>query len=296
MNSGCWSSTVHERRGQANSSPTPERTVTDSGKNTSATPSPMKTANQNDAPKAGFEANLPAGFESPTNDVGRRLLKEYGAVFIARGGAVPPKTVIFRDEAAVLAFQRSLSISSETIGGITIELQAPAMAALKKAIDEARGQGKRITSRGSDAARRSYAGTVELWKSRVEPGLAHWTGKGRITKTEADRIRGLSPFEQVPEIFRLEGQGIFFAKDLSKSIIYSVAPPGTSQHLSLLALDVEEHNDPAIRTLLAKHGWYQTVVSDLPHFTFLGVNESELSSLGLKKTSDGGRDYWLPAL
>ncbi|QYO67629.1 hypothetical protein [Leptolyngbya sp. 7M] len=170
------------------------------------------------------------------------------------------------------------------------------MAALKKALDDARGQGKRITPRGSDAARRNYSGTVELWKSRVEPGLVHWTGKGRITKGEADRIRGLSPFDQVPEIFRLEEQGIFFAKDLSKSIIYSVAPPGTSQHLSLLALDVEEHNDRTVRALLAKHGWYQTVVSDLPHFTFLGVSESELSSLGLKKTSDGGRDYWLPAL
>ena len=49
-----------------------------------------------------------------------------------------------------------------------------------------------------------------------------------VDQAEAARIRGLTPYEQVPEVFRLESQGIYFAKDLSKSIIYSVAPPGAS--------------------------------------------------------------------
>jgi len=151
-----------------------------------------------------------------------------------------------------------------------------------------------ITPRGSDASKRNYAGTVTNWASRVNPGLDHWTGNGRITADEARRIRSLSPFEQVPEIFKLEAQGIYFAKDLSKSIIYSVAPPGTSQHLSMLALDVNEHENAKVRQILAKHGWFQTVVSDLPHFTFLGVPESDLPKRGLKKRTDGGRTYWLP--
>jgi len=237
----------------------------------------------------GFTANLPASFQQPTDDVGKRILREYGAVFVARGGVVPPPTAVFENAAAVSAFQAKASISAETVGGVKIELQSGAMAALKNAALEVT-----ITPRGSDAARRTYEGTVELWASRVNPGLTHWVGKGRITQADADRIKSLTPFQQVPEIFKLEADGIFFSKDLSKSIIYSVAPPGTSQHLSMLALDVSENDNAQARSILAKHGWYQTVVSDLPHFTFLGVKEADLPSLGLKKVSDGGRTFWLP--
>lgn len=288
---GCWSPPKPDS-GRGNNEPgrTPDK------RETKETPGANMNVADKDEKKAGFEANLPDGFVPPTDDVGRKLLKEYGAVFIARGGASPPTTVIFRDEAAVSSFQNSLTKSSKTIGGVSIELQSAAMDALEKAVAEARSSGKSITPRGADAARRNYTGTVELWKSRVEPGLKHWTGKGRITASEATRISGLSPFEQVSEILKLEEQGIFFAKDLSKSIIYSVAPPGTSQHLSMLALDITEHDQADVRAILAKHGWYQTVVSDLPHFTFLGVPENELIGLGLKKETNGGREYWLPSI
>ena len=64
----------------------------------------------------------------------------------------------------------------------------------------------------------------------------------------------------------------------------------------MLALDVTEHENSQARSILAKHGWYQTVVSDLPHFTFLGVAEADLPRLGLKKTTDGGRTFWIPEL
>jgi len=242
----------------------------------------------------GFTANLPAGFEQPNEDVGKRLLREYGSVFLARGGATPPKTVIFKNEQEVNAFQSSLQKSSVSIGSHTLELQAAAVNALKEAIDEAKQNGLTITPRGADSAKRTYAETVSLWASRVEPGLVHWVSKGKLQQTEADRIKSLSPFEQVPEIFKLEAQGMFFAKDLSKSIIFSVAPPGTSQHLSMLALDVSENDNAKVREILAKHGWFQTVQSDLPHFTFLGAREDELEKLGLKKVSDGGRTFWLP--
>lgn len=241
-----------------------------------------------------FSANLPEAFEQPTEEVGKRLLNEYGAIFVARGGATAPKTVIFKNEAEVSAFQSSLEKSSETIGNFTVELQTPAMNALKEAIAEAKQANLTITPRGADSARRNYAQTVELWASRVDPGLVHWVGNGRLKQEEATRIKALSPFEQVPEIFKLEAQGMFFAKDLSKTIIYSVAPPGTSQHLSMLALDVAEFESAEVRKILAKHGWFQTVKSDLPHFTYLGAAESELPNLGLKKITDGGRDFWLP--
>lgn len=245
-----------------------------------------------DNKKSGFMNNLPAGFAQPNDDVGRRMLKEYGAIFVSRASA--PKTAVFKNDGEVAQFQTSVQSSRETIGGVEVELQSASMKALNEAAAEAAQNKLTITPRGAEAAKRSYQGTVELWASRVNPGLEHWTAQGKITAADAQRIKSLTPYEQVPEIFKLESQGIFFSKDLSKSIIYSVAPPGTSQHLSMLALDVEEFENAQVRSILAKHGWHQTVVSDLPHFTYLGVAESELPKLGLKKVTNSGRVFWVP--
>ncbi len=244
--------------------------------------------------KKGFFDNLPKDFEQPHDDAGRLLLREYGAVFLARNGATPPKKVVFKDQAEVIAFQSSLKRSDELIGGQSVELQTAAMTALLAARSEARLANLSISPRGADSARRGYNQTVSLWASRVNPGFNHWVAKGRVKGAEANRIKALSPYQQVPEILRLEQDGIFFAKSLSKSIIYSVAPPGTSQHLSMLALDVKEFDNATVRTILAKHGWYQTVLSDLPHFTYIGVSEGELTGLGLKEVKDSGRTFWIP--
>lgn len=110
------------------------------------------------------------------------------------------------------------------------------------------------------------------------------------TRIVSGRCRPL----QVPEILKLESDGVFFAKTLDKSIIYSVAPPGSSQHLSMLALDVKEFENARVRAILAANGWFQTVTSDLPHFTYLGVKESELSGLGLRSVSNSGRTFYVP--
>jgi hypothetical protein len=57
---------------------------------------------------------------------------------------------------------------------------------------------------------------------------------------------------------------------------------------------VTEFNQPRVREILAEHFWYQTVVSDLPHFTYLGVPENELPELGLKQISFAERKFWVP--
>lgn len=288
---GCWSGGTN-RSSSSDSSPTVSYTPAATNDNKRDTNENTNTNTMNS--KIGFTANLPEGFRSPTDDAGRLLLKEYGAVFVARGGVTPPKTVVFKDQSEVSSFQSSLKTSSESIGGFTLELQSAAMDGLRKAIADAKAARLSISPRDKDSAKRTYDETIELWNSRVDPALKHWVGKGRMTQAQADKLKSLSPYEQVPEVLKLEAQGIYFARDLSKSIIYSVAPPGTSQHLSMLAMDVKEHEDPKIRDILAKSGWYQTVVSDLPHFTYLGVGDSELSKLGLKKVSDAGRTFWLP--
>lgn len=243
-----------------------------------------------------FLDNLPKGFVTPNDAAGRLLLGEYGAVFVAQGGAIPPKKVVFENEADVAAFQSTLKTTSDTSNGVKFELQAPAMKALNSAQAEARSVGLSISPRGADSARRNYDQTVSLWASRVNPGLVYWVGKGRITQAVAARIKKMTPYEQVSEILQLEQDKIFFAKSLDKSIIYSVAPPGTSQHLSMLALDVRENEDPRVRQIMAKHGWFQTVVSDLPHFTYLGVPEAKLEKLGLKKVTNSNRTFWIPAI
>jgi hypothetical protein len=62
----------------------------------------------------------------------------------------------------------------------------------------------------------------------------------------------------------------------------------------MLALDIREHDHVKIRAALARHGWFQTVVADLAHFTYLGCREEELPTLGLKKVTRGQRVYWVP--
>jgi hypothetical protein len=246
-----------------------------------------------------FIAALPQGFRLPddTDEVSLRVLADYGSVFVARGaGVTPPPVIMFDDEAAVARWQSGTKIAKETIGGVSVELQEAAMKALKEARAEAESAKLSISPRGTDAARRSYTDTVKLWQSRVNPGLAHWVKEGRLDKEEAARLRALSPREQVPEILRLEGDGLYFNTDFTKSILYSVAAPGTSQHLSLLAFDVKEHENAEVRSILARHGWFQTITSDLPHFTYLGVQENELPQLGLKKSTNAGRTFWIPQL
>lgn len=242
---------------------------------------------------SAFFSQLPATL-NPTSEVETLLLREYGAVFIARGSVTPPPKIVFAEQGEVEDFQNRVEVKGATIAGFELELQSNAMNALLHALAEGEGAGLTITPRGVDSARRDYDGTVELWSSRVEPALEHWVNQGRLHETDAERIRSLTPFEQVPEVLRLEAQGIWFAKDLSKSIIYSVAPPGTSQHLSMLAFDVKEFGDPKVRKILARHGWFQTVVSDLPHFTYLGVKEAELTDLGLKRVESGNQTFWVP--
>lgn len=258
----------------------------------SATPVANRKMTENSKDKT-FLSKLPADLVQPDDDAGKLLLREYGSLFVAQGVAVPKK-VVFVDDADVRSFQSSAASVSQTIGGMNVELQKPAMSALNDAIAEAKAAGLSIGPRGADSSKRGYQQTVSLWKSRVDPGFTYWVGQGRVTAAEAARIKGLSPYEQVPEILKLEQQGIYFAKDLSKSIIYSVAPPGTSQHLSMLALDVKEFENARVREILGRHGWFQTVASDLPHFTYLGVSESDLPGLGLKAVTNSGRTFWVP--
>jgi len=247
--------------------------------------------------KSTFFMSLPKGFKWPDPDdaLGQRVLEEYGAMFVARG-VVPPPAVIFPDQAAVERWQSSLSTEQAVLAGIPVRLQSAALRALMKAREQAVQAHTSIDPRGTDAAQRSYDETLELWRSRVNPGLQHWVDKGLMNTAEADLIRKLPALRQASEILELEQRGLYFSKDFSKPILLSVALPGASQHLALLAFDVKEHANPLVRRILEDHGWFQTVRSDLPHFTYLGVDRRQLPSLGLKMVRSGERVFWIPDL
>ena len=231
----------------------------------------------------------------PNDSVARRVLHDYGAMFVGSKDIFPPPLCVFGSEDQVSRFQKMAGRAAATIGDAVIELQPAAMTALLKARAKARAAGLNISPRdGAEAARRSYADTVRLWNSRFLPALDHWTNLERLHAAKAERLRTLPVTEQVPEVLELEKEGIYFSKDLSKSVLYSIAAPGTSQHIATLAFDANEFQDERVRKILASHGWFQTVLSDLPHFTYLGLAEDELPARGLKSVTVDGQTFWIP--
>jgi hypothetical protein len=231
----------------------------------------------------------------PGDEVAQRVLHDYGAIHIGVKDILPPPLCVFTNDEQVSEFQQAAGWTAAAFGDAVVELQPAAMSALLRARAAARAEGLDISPRdGAEAARRSYADTVRLWNSRFLPALVHWTTKGRLNPSEADRLRSLPVNQQVSEVLALEQDGIFFSKDLSKSVLYSIAAPGTSQHIAMLAFDVNEFSNSRVRAILAENGWFQTVLSDLPHFTFLGLVERELPAQGLKAVEVNGQTFWIP--
>ena len=236
---------------------------------------------------------------SAASAIERRLLVEYGSIFVTK--AIPPPVIIFSGANEVERFQSSAPIAKAKIGGHEIELQAPAMQALEAAVADTLRVGLTITPRSADSGRRGYEDTVTLWLRNVNRGIEHWIDKREMLADEAAAIQRLSPVEQIGVLLKIEEERrLYFSTYFDKSILRSVAAPGASQHLSMLAFDVAEYDNPRVTALMAHHGWFRTVVSDLPHFTYLGHQEEQLAALGLKrvKNNHGGRDYffWTPDL
>ena len=231
----------------------------------------------------------------PSDPVSRRILEEYGAIFVADKKVTPPPVCIFTNEEQVTKFQDEAGFEAEVIGYDEVELQPEALRKLNKAREEAQKEGLDITPRdGAEAARRNYEDSVRLWNSRFEPALDYWQSQGRLTAEQVAHLRSLPLSRQIAEVLELEKSGIYFSKDLSKSILYSIAAPGTSQHIAMLAFDVNEFENPRVREIMAKHGWFQTVLSDLPHFTFLGLKEKDLPKHGLRSVEINGQMFWIP--
>jgi hypothetical protein len=245
-------------------------------------------------PMENLLADVASCLSSP---VEKRLFAEYGAIFAT--SAIAPPVIIFDDAAHVEAFQSSLSLGSSVFGEHEIQLQAVALRALAAAATEMAERSKSITARASDSGGRSFLDTARLWTRNVTRGLEYWVSLGRMSRERANWIGELSPVDQVAVILDLEDtEALYFGTFFDRSILYSVAAPGASQHLSMLAFDVAEYKERETDEVLGRNGWYRTVPNDLPHFTYLGYDEASLPSLGLRRVerTDGERVYafWTP--
>lgn len=229
--------------------------------------------------------------------VASRVFREYGSIFVVSEKVTAPNRCVFEDSNAVTALQAKANLTTAKIGNVEITLQQEAMRALLDAIDESAEARLKITPLdGMIAGTRSYEDTVRLWNSRFYRALDHWQRLGRISKADADAARALPAVEQVPVVLKWEEQRIWFSTGFNRSILSSVAAPGTSQHLSGLAFDIVEYRNTRVRAILNKHGWFQTVLADEPHFTYLGHPEADLPKLGLISKPKNGYKFWVPAI
>lgn len=240
------------------------------------------------------------------DSVAARVFADYGAMFVAAlvSSSVKFPNNCILDSKGVQTYQEKASPTIQSIGRVQITLQKPAMDALLDAIAEAKQKNLAITPRGgSTAGSRSYEDTSRLWNSRFLPGLNYWVKKGKISRNDAETVKKMSIHDQVQHVLDWESQRLWFSTAFDKSILYSVAAPGASQHVFMLALDVEQFGNKQVRDILAKHGWFQTVQSDLPHFTYLGIKENDvekrrksLNSYGLTRKVVSGQEFWIPNL
>lgn len=232
-----------------------------------------------------------------TDPVAERVFAEYGAVFVSRDTVDFPTSCVFTSETEVEKFQKGVDTATVKLGRTVIELQKAAMEDLLAAVEEAKAKGLSITPRGSSsAAKRSYRDTARIWDSRFYPALSYWQKRGKISVADANAAKRMDTAAQVVQVMEWEKLGYWFNTNFSRTIFSSVAAPGTSQHLSMLALDVSQFGDARVRAILNRHGWFQTIANDTPHFTYLGYPESELPNRGLRPEKHGGFTFWVPGL
>jgi len=186
------------------------------------------------------------------------LLRSYGAAFInpADDVKLPPK-LLFTNKEDTQEFQSQLTLE-KVVGTNNCYLQKSAAEALNKAKLQENIPLK--SGYGASDCTRSFATNLRFWHKYANNKTLEKVKQGKET-----------------------------------AILGVVAPPGTSQHLWGLAIDLGVNN-PKQRKILNQNGWFQTVVKDVPHWTYLGVTTEDLPKLGFKNQVVQGITYWLTPL
>jgi hypothetical protein len=61
----------------------------------------------------------------------------------------------------------------------------------------------------------------------------------------------------------------------------------------MVALDITPFAEKDVQAILTQRGRFQTLNSNLPHFTFLGQRENGLPAPGLRSLTTGGQKFWI---
>lgn len=182
------------------------------------------------------------------------LLRAYGAIFINQNPEIKlPSKVILDNEEETLNFQDNLQLTL---------VEGTQECYLQKAAADAFNQARNIIdiplkSGYSGDCTRSFATNLRFWQKYTNDQTLEQVKQGKET-----------------------------------NILSVVAPPGTSQHLWGLALDLRVSNQEQ-REALNQNGWFQTVAKDVPHWTYLGWDEESLPKFGLQEKIISGITYWL---
>lgn len=186
------------------------------------------------------------------------LLRAYGAPFVNLEPTIQlPKKVAFKNHQETQQFQGTVT-KGKVAGTRNCYLQKSAADALNKARSQARFRLK--SGYGNSDCIRNFATTARFWKKYTNSRTLDLVKQGK-----------------------------------EKRILGTVAPPGTSQHLWGLAIDLRVTNKRQIQAL-NQNGWYRTVEYDVPHWTYVGYPPEKLPKLGFKKTLIGRTTYWLTPL
>ncbi|MBG1267427.1 D-alanyl-D-alanine carboxypeptidase family protein [Nostoc sp. WHI] len=186
------------------------------------------------------------------------LLRTYGAVFVNQdiGIKLPPKD-IFATEQETQEFQATLTMG-HVDGTNDCYLQKSAADALNKARIQQHIPLK--SGYGSGDCTRTFNTNLRFWQKYANNQILAKVKQGQETK-----------------------------------ILGIVAPPGTSQHLWGLAIDLRISNQKQ-RQALNQNGWFQTVENDVPHWTYVGLSEENLPVFGFKSKILRGITYWITPL
>ncbi|WP_017317364.1 D-alanyl-D-alanine carboxypeptidase family protein [Mastigocladopsis repens] len=185
------------------------------------------------------------------------LLRAYGAVFINQKPEIklPPK-VVFNNEQETKQFQSTLTLSKVN-GTSNCYLQKSAADALNIAMQV---QIPLKSGYGASDCTRSFATNLRFWQKYANRNTLEQVQLGKETK-----------------------------------ILGVVAPPGTSQHLWGLAVDLRVSNEVQ-KQALNKNGWYRTVEYDTLHWTYVGLPPERLTQFGFQNKVVGGINYWITPL
>lgn len=212
----------------------------------------------------------------------RRILFEYGAVFVSNISVLPTKCLFNNQDDIDEYISGKLSCFSN-FGNGKFCLQPKAKESLLRVFTRLGGykfvarNDNRTTSNpidgiNADWAFRSYCQAEENWRNNLIRRGFKGKKKSEVVKAETKE----------------------------KPYMYSYAIPGGSQHHLGLAIDVNSEGARKCKKncveALEANGWFRTIRGDPYHFTFLGYTKTLLPSRGLKeaKCEKDGFTYWVP--